>query len=124
MSNVYRDISSKYTVCRVGYFEIHCFRAYLAVLYKVDCSSFVLSKNKLLPHFTGTLSPLFSVLLWIAVAVCTSMLFFFSKPVGIRPFLVSVMLRSIYTIGLGPTLILLGAANVSILLSFVLFWMN
>lgn len=62
---------------------------------------------------TGTLSPLFSVLLWIAVALCTAMLFFISKPVGIRPFLVSVILRSIYTIGLGPTLILLGAANVS-----------
>ncbi|XP_015284919.1 PREDICTED: inositol 1,4,5-trisphosphate receptor type 2 [Gekko japonicus] len=71
----------------------------------------------------GTLSPLFSVLLWIAVAVCTSLLFFFPKPVGIRPFLVSVMLRSIYTIGLGPTLILLGAANlcnkVVFLVSFV-----
>uniref|UniRef100_A0A674KI21 Inositol 1,4,5-trisphosphate receptor n=1 Tax=Terrapene triunguis TaxID=2587831 RepID=A0A674KI21_9SAUR len=71
----------------------------------------------------GTLSPLFSVLLWIAVAVCTAMLFFFSKPVGIRPFLVSVILRSIYTIGLGPTLILLGAANlcnkIVFLVSFV-----
>ncbi|KAK2536271.1 Itpr2 [Columba livia] len=59
----------------------------------------------------GTLSPLFSLILWIAVAFCTAMLFFISKPVGIRPFLVSVILRSIYTIGLGPTLILLGAAN-------------
>uniref|UniRef100_A0A8C3PCC7 Inositol 1,4,5-trisphosphate receptor n=1 Tax=Chrysemys picta bellii TaxID=8478 RepID=A0A8C3PCC7_CHRPI len=71
----------------------------------------------------GTLPPLFSVLLWIAVAVCTAMLFFFSKPVGIRPFLVSVILRSIYTIGLGPTLILLGAANlcnkIVFLVSFV-----
>uniref|UniRef100_A0A8C4XXW9 Inositol 1,4,5-trisphosphate receptor n=1 Tax=Gopherus evgoodei TaxID=1825980 RepID=A0A8C4XXW9_9SAUR len=71
----------------------------------------------------GTLSPLFSVLLWIAVAICTAMLFFFSKPVGIRPFLVSVILRSIYTIGLGPTLILLGAANlcnkIVFLVSFV-----
>ncbi|XP_060113469.1 inositol 1,4,5-trisphosphate receptor type 2 [Heteronotia binoei] len=71
----------------------------------------------------GTLSPMFSILLWIAVAVCTSLLFFFTKPVGIRPFLVSVMLRSIYTIGLGPTLILLGAANlcnkVVFLVSFV-----
>uniref|UniRef100_A0A8C6XZ98 Inositol 1,4,5-trisphosphate receptor n=1 Tax=Naja naja TaxID=35670 RepID=A0A8C6XZ98_NAJNA len=73
--------------------------------------------------FTRTLSPLFSILLWIAVAVCTSLLFFFPKPVGIRPFLVSVMLRSIYTIGLGPTLILLGAANlcnkIVFLVSFV-----
>uniref|UniRef100_A0A672UN40 Inositol 1,4,5-trisphosphate receptor n=1 Tax=Strigops habroptila TaxID=2489341 RepID=A0A672UN40_STRHB len=71
----------------------------------------------------GTLSPLFSVLLWIAVAFCTAMLFFISKPVGIRPFLVSVILRSIYTIGLGPTLILLGAANlcnkIVFLVSFV-----
>lgn len=62
---------------------------------------------------TGTLSPLISALLWVAVAFCTAMLFFISKPMGIRPFLVSVMLRSIYTVGLGPTLILLGAANVS-----------
>ncbi|KFP11044.1 Inositol 1,4,5-trisphosphate receptor type 2, partial [Egretta garzetta] len=71
----------------------------------------------------GTLSPLFSLLLWIAVAFCTAMLFFISKPVGIRPFLVSVILRSIYTIGLGPTLILLGAANlcnkIVFLVSFV-----
>uniref|UniRef100_A0A8B9ICC5 Inositol 1,4,5-trisphosphate receptor n=1 Tax=Anser brachyrhynchus TaxID=132585 RepID=A0A8B9ICC5_9AVES len=71
----------------------------------------------------GTLSPLFSVLLWIAVTLCTAMLFFISKPVGIRPFLVSVILRSIYTIGLGPTLILLGAANlcnkIVFLVSFV-----
>ncbi|XP_070611174.1 inositol 1,4,5-trisphosphate-gated calcium channel ITPR2 isoform X2 [Erythrolamprus reginae] len=71
----------------------------------------------------GTLSPLFSILLWISVAVCTSLLFVFPKPVGIRPFLVSVMLRSIYTIGLGPTLILLGAANlcnkIVFLVSFV-----
>ncbi|XP_051483987.1 inositol 1,4,5-trisphosphate receptor type 2 isoform X4 [Apus apus] len=71
----------------------------------------------------GTLSPLFSLLLWISVAFCTAMLFFISKPVGIRPFLVSVILRSIYTIGLGPTLILLGAANlcnkIVFLVSFV-----
>uniref|UniRef100_A0A7N4PCW2 Inositol 1,4,5-trisphosphate receptor n=1 Tax=Sarcophilus harrisii TaxID=9305 RepID=A0A7N4PCW2_SARHA len=71
----------------------------------------------------GTLSPLFSVLLWIAVSVCTAMLFVFPKPFGIRPFLVSIMLRSIYTIGLGPTLILLGAANlcnkIVFLVSFV-----
>ncbi|XP_054242605.1 inositol 1,4,5-trisphosphate receptor type 2 isoform X1 [Indicator indicator] len=71
----------------------------------------------------GTLSPLVSALLWVAVAFCTAMLFFISNPVGIRPFLVSVILRSIYTIGLGPTLILLGAANlcnkIVFLVSFV-----
>nr|XP_012788828.1 unnamed protein product [Sorex araneus] len=71
----------------------------------------------------GTLSPLSSVLLWVAVAVCTSLLFLFSKPAGIRPFLVCVMLRSIYTVGLAPTLVLLGAANlcnkIVFLVSFV-----
>ncbi|XP_056373589.1 inositol 1,4,5-trisphosphate receptor type 2 isoform X2 [Hyla sarda] len=71
----------------------------------------------------GTLLPGISLLLWIAVAICTAMLFVFPKPFGIRPFLVSVMLRSIYTLGLGPTLILLGAANlcnkVVFLVSFV-----
>ncbi|OCT55613.1 hypothetical protein XELAEV_18000411mg [Xenopus laevis] len=73
--------------------------------------------------FPGTLSPLFSVLLWVALSVCTTMLFMLPKPFGIRPFLVSVMLRSIYTIGLAPTLILLGAGNlwnkVVFLVSFV-----
>ncbi|XP_069619194.1 inositol 1,4,5-trisphosphate-gated calcium channel ITPR2 [Ranitomeya imitator] len=71
----------------------------------------------------GTLPPWISILLWVAVAVCTAMLFVLPKPFGIRPFLVSVMLRSIYTLGLGPTLILLGAANlcnkVVFLVSFV-----
>ncbi|KFV71476.1 Inositol 1,4,5-trisphosphate receptor type 2, partial [Dryobates pubescens] len=71
----------------------------------------------------STLSPLISALLWVAVAFCTAMLFFISNPVGIRPFLVSVILRSIYTMGLGPTLILLGAANlcnkIVFLVSFV-----
>ncbi|XP_040291553.1 inositol 1,4,5-trisphosphate receptor type 2 isoform X2 [Bufo bufo] len=71
----------------------------------------------------GTLPPWISILLWIAVAICTTMLFILPKPFGIRPFLVSVMLRSIYTLGLGPTLILLGAANlcnkVVFLVSFV-----
>uniref|UniRef100_A0A673WBI2 Inositol 1,4,5-trisphosphate receptor n=1 Tax=Salmo trutta TaxID=8032 RepID=A0A673WBI2_SALTR len=42
---------------------------------------------------------------------------------SVRPFLVSVILRSIYTLGLGPTLLLLGAANllnkIVFLVSFV-----
>uniref|UniRef100_A0A8C5QQ75 Ion transport domain-containing protein n=1 Tax=Leptobrachium leishanense TaxID=445787 RepID=A0A8C5QQ75_9ANUR len=71
----------------------------------------------------GTLPPLLSALLWVAVTLCTAMLFVLPKPFGIRPFLVSVMLRSIYTLGLGPTLILLGASNlcnkVVFLVSFV-----
>ncbi|XP_072418432.1 inositol 1,4,5-trisphosphate-gated calcium channel ITPR2 isoform X1 [Chiloscyllium punctatum] len=71
----------------------------------------------------GTISPLFSLLLWIVVIVCTVLLIFLPKPHGIRLFIVSVMFRSIYTIGLGPTLILLGALNlcnkIVFLVSFV-----
>ncbi|KAJ8245709.1 hypothetical protein GJAV_G00273650 [Gymnothorax javanicus] len=59
----------------------------------------------------GTLPPLLSVLLWVAVAISSTMLLVLPKPTGIRPFLVSVILRSIYTLGLAPTLVLLGAAN-------------
>ncbi|XP_061085026.1 inositol 1,4,5-trisphosphate receptor type 2 [Conger conger] len=59
----------------------------------------------------GTLPPLVSILLWVAVAICTTMLLVLPKPAGIRPFLVSVILRSIYTLGLAPTLVLLGATN-------------
>lgn len=40
------------------------------------------------------------------------MLFVLPRPGGILVFLVTVILRSIYTLGLGPTLLLLGAANV------------
>ncbi|XP_067860775.1 inositol 1,4,5-trisphosphate-gated calcium channel ITPR2 isoform X2 [Heptranchias perlo] len=71
----------------------------------------------------GTISPLFSLLLWIVVIVCTALLILVPKPHGIRLFIVSVMFRSIYTIGLGPTLILLGALNlcnkIVFLVSFV-----
>ncbi|KPP77389.1 inositol 1,4,5-trisphosphate receptor type 2-like [Scleropages formosus] len=72
---------------------------------------------------TGVLPPVVSLLLWVAMIVCTAMLFILPKPGGIRPFLVAVILRSIYSLGLGPTLLLLGAANllnkVVFLVSFV-----
>ncbi|XP_018621500.1 inositol 1,4,5-trisphosphate receptor type 2 isoform X3 [Scleropages formosus] len=71
----------------------------------------------------GVLPPVVSLLLWVAMIVCTAMLFILPKPGGIRPFLVAVILRSIYSLGLGPTLLLLGAANllnkVVFLVSFV-----
>ncbi|KAL7871156.1 hypothetical protein SRHO_G00086530 [Serrasalmus rhombeus] len=71
----------------------------------------------------GVLPPFLSVLLWVAVAVSTSMLFILPRQGGILAFLVTVILRSIYTIGLGPTLLLLGAANllnnIVFLVSFV-----
>uniref|UniRef100_A0A4W3JR24 Inositol 1,4,5-trisphosphate receptor n=1 Tax=Callorhinchus milii TaxID=7868 RepID=A0A4W3JR24_CALMI len=81
-------------------------------------------KNIFFPYSTQrTLPPLFSLLLWIAVIVCVAMLIVLPKPHGIRPFIISVMFRSIYTIGLRPTLILLGATNlcnkIVFLVSFV-----
>ncbi|KAJ8411304.1 hypothetical protein AAFF_G00173100 [Aldrovandia affinis] len=71
----------------------------------------------------GTLPHIVSILLWVALVMSSSMLFVLPKPGGIRPFLVSVILRSIYTLGLGPTLLLLGATNllnkIVFLVSFV-----
>uniref|UniRef100_W5LMA3 Inositol 1,4,5-trisphosphate receptor n=1 Tax=Astyanax mexicanus TaxID=7994 RepID=W5LMA3_ASTMX len=71
----------------------------------------------------GVLPPLLSVLLWVAVVVSTSLLFILPRQGGILAFLVTIILRSIYTIGLHPTLVLLGAANllnkIVFLVSFV-----
>ncbi|XP_060734023.1 inositol 1,4,5-trisphosphate receptor type 2 isoform X1 [Tachysurus vachellii] len=71
----------------------------------------------------GVLPPFLSVLLWVAVAISTSMLFILPRRGGILAFLITVILRSIYTIGLGPTLLLLGATNllnkIVFLVSFV-----
>ncbi|XP_042563423.1 inositol 1,4,5-trisphosphate receptor type 2 isoform X3 [Clupea harengus] len=59
----------------------------------------------------GVLSPFLSILLWVAMVVSTAMLFLLPRPGNIRAFLLCGILRSIYTLGLGPTLLLLGAAN-------------
>ncbi|XP_027017220.1 inositol 1,4,5-trisphosphate receptor type 2 isoform X2 [Tachysurus fulvidraco] len=71
----------------------------------------------------GELPPFLSVLLWVAVAISTSLLFILPRRGGILAFLITVILRSIYTIGLGPTLLLLGATNllnkIVFLVSFV-----
>ncbi|KAL1256957.1 hypothetical protein QQF64_012502, partial [Cirrhinus molitorella] len=59
----------------------------------------------------GVLPPFLSILLWVAVVVSTFTLFVLPPRGGILAFLVTVIFRSIYTLGLGPTLLLLGAAN-------------
>lgn len=61
----------------------------------------------------GTLSPFWNILLWVALGVFTSLLPVLPKPWGILFFLVSLILRAIYTMGLGPALLLLGTVNVS-----------
>ncbi|XP_055365370.1 inositol 1,4,5-trisphosphate receptor type 2 isoform X2 [Betta splendens] len=71
----------------------------------------------------GTLSSYWDVLLWVAVGVFTLLLPVLPKPWGILFFLVSLILRAIYTMGLGPALLLLGTINlfnkVVFLVSFV-----
>lgn len=62
---------------------------------------------------TGTLSPFWNILLWVALGVFTALLPVLPKPIGVGFFLVSLILRAIYTMGLGPALLLLGAVNVS-----------
>uniref|UniRef100_A0AAX7VHS9 Inositol 1,4,5-trisphosphate receptor n=1 Tax=Astatotilapia calliptera TaxID=8154 RepID=A0AAX7VHS9_ASTCA len=59
----------------------------------------------------GTLSPFWNILLWVALGVFTALLPVLPKPIGIGFFLVSLILRAIYTMGLGPALLLLGAVN-------------
>ncbi|KAL6106962.1 itpr2 [Pungitius sinensis] len=59
----------------------------------------------------GTLSPFWNLSLWVALVVFTALLPVLPKPSGILFFLVSLILRAIYTMGLGPALLLLGAVN-------------
>uniref|UniRef100_A0A4W6EAG0 Inositol 1,4,5-trisphosphate receptor n=1 Tax=Lates calcarifer TaxID=8187 RepID=A0A4W6EAG0_LATCA len=59
----------------------------------------------------GILSSPWNVLLWVALGVFTALLPVLPKPWGILFFLVSLILRAIYTMGLGPALLLLGAVN-------------
>ncbi|XP_055011214.1 LOW QUALITY PROTEIN: inositol 1,4,5-trisphosphate receptor type 2 [Boleophthalmus pectinirostris] len=59
----------------------------------------------------GTLSPLWNLLLWVSLGTFTTLLPVVPKPWGILFFLVSLILRAIYTMGLGPALLLLGTVN-------------
>lgn len=56
-------------------------------------------------------SPLISLLFWILV--CFSVTALFTKRCSIRALIVALILRSIYYLGIGPTLHILGALNVS-----------
>lgn len=62
--------------------------------------------------FPGVLdSPLISLLFWLLI--CFSIMALFTKRYGVRPLLVALILRSIYYLGIGLTLNILGALNVS-----------
>ncbi|XP_034032686.1 inositol 1,4,5-trisphosphate receptor type 2 isoform X2 [Thalassophryne amazonica] len=59
----------------------------------------------------GTLSSFWNIFLWVALGVFTVLLPVLPKPWDILFFLISLILRAIYTMGLGPALVLLGTIN-------------
>lgn len=61
----------------------------------------------------GTLEPHWSGLLWTAMLVSLAIVIALPKPHGIRALIASTILRLIFSVGLQPTLFLLGAFNVS-----------
>ncbi|XP_040500546.1 inositol 1,4,5-trisphosphate receptor type 3 [Ursus maritimus] len=67
---------------------------------------------------TGVLgSPLISLLFWILI--CFSIAALFTKRYSVRPLIVALILRSIYYLGIGPTLSILGALNLTNKIVFV-----
>lgn len=73
----------------------------------------VLSFHNFFFFSTGILSSFNCVLLWAALAASIALLPVLPKPWGILFSLVFLILRAIYTMGLGPALLLLGTVNVS-----------
>uniref|UniRef100_A0A452U656 Inositol 1,4,5-trisphosphate receptor n=1 Tax=Ursus maritimus TaxID=29073 RepID=A0A452U656_URSMA len=70
------------------------------------------------PYMEGVLgSPLISLLFWILI--CFSIAALFTKRYSVRPLIVALILRSIYYLGIGPTLSILGALNLTNKIVFV-----
>uniref|UniRef100_A0A3B5KS88 Ion transport domain-containing protein n=1 Tax=Xiphophorus couchianus TaxID=32473 RepID=A0A3B5KS88_9TELE len=71
----------------------------------------------------GTLEPHLSALLWMAMLVSLAIVIVLPQPHGIRALIASTILRLIFSVGLEPTLLLLGGFNlcnkVIFLMSFV-----
>uniref|UniRef100_A0A3P9JM70 Inositol 1,4,5-trisphosphate receptor n=1 Tax=Oryzias latipes TaxID=8090 RepID=A0A3P9JM70_ORYLA len=59
----------------------------------------------------GTLEPHLSALLWIAMLVSLAIVIVLPQPHGIRALIASTILRLIFSVGLEPTLLLLGGFN-------------
>ena len=62
-----------------------------------------------------TLDPHLSALLWMGVLATLVIVIIMPQPLGIRALVIITILRLIFSVGLEPTLFLLGAFNVSIL---------
>lgn len=69
----------------------------------------------------GTLEPHLSGLLWTAMLISLAIVIALPKPHGIRALIASTILRLIFSVGLQPTLFLLGAFNVSVKYIFLVF---
>ncbi|KAG8588891.1 hypothetical protein GDO81_006140 [Engystomops pustulosus] len=74
------------------------------------------------PYVEGTSmgvldSPLISLLFW--AMVCFSVMSLFTKRYGLRPLIVALILRSVYYLGIGPTLYILGGLNLTNKIVFV-----
>lgn len=65
-------------------------------------------------RLSGTLEPHLSALLWAAMLVSLAIVIVLPQPHGIRALIASTILRLIFSVGLEPTLFLLGAFNVSV----------
>ncbi|XP_031569863.1 inositol 1,4,5-trisphosphate receptor type 1-like [Actinia tenebrosa] len=60
----------------------------------------------------GELDPRLSALVWLAMLVSFAIIITFPRPSGIRTFVGSTIIRLIFSLGLEPTLYVLGLANV------------
>lgn len=72
----------------------------------------------------GDLDSRLSVLVWLAMLVSFSIIVTFPRPSGIRTFVGSTILRLIFSLGLEPTLKLLGLANVIIKAIFIVSYVG
>ncbi|XP_055770726.1 inositol 1,4,5-trisphosphate receptor type 1 isoform X1 [Salvelinus fontinalis] len=71
----------------------------------------------------GTLEPRLSALLWVGMLALLAIVVAMPQPLGVRTLIIATILRLIFSVGLQPTLFLLGAFNVCnktiFLMSFV-----
>lgn len=72
----------------------------------------------------GELDSRLSLLVWLAMLVSFSIIVTFPRPSGIRTFVGSTILRLIFSIGLEPTLRILGLANVIIKTIFIISYVG
>uniref|UniRef100_A0A5F9CYA5 Inositol 1,4,5-trisphosphate receptor n=1 Tax=Oryctolagus cuniculus TaxID=9986 RepID=A0A5F9CYA5_RABIT len=84
---------------------------------RARCSGAPAPRSPLLPRPGVLGSPLMSLLFWILI--CFSVTALFTKRYSIRPLIVALILRSIYYLGIGPTLNILGALNLTNKIVFV-----